>query len=68
MRAAKEMLGAVQDGGEAETQRPEARVLERQLGVVELGLGDADAAEDARRIARSSRMRASRGGRVQGRS
>jgi hypothetical protein len=40
MRAAKEMLGAVQDGGEAEMQRPEARVLERQLGVVQLDQED----------------------------
>jgi hypothetical protein len=40
MRAAKEMLGAVQDGGEAEMQRPEARVLEWQLGVVQLDQED----------------------------
>jgi hypothetical protein len=31
-------LGAVKDGGEAEMQRPEARMLEWQLGVVELVL------------------------------
>jgi hypothetical protein len=29
-------LGAVKDGGEAEMQRPEARMLEWQLGVEEL--------------------------------